>query len=75
METETKTTVGLRPCTHPTGKLSAWVEDETGRRVVAILSRAELQGLVQAAYDEHGMLAEPSIEVEFIRVLEDEVPA
>lgn len=70
METETK--VGLRPCTLPADRLSAWVEDQDGRRVVAILSMAELRGLVQAAYDAHGILADPSFERECQRMSDAE---
>lgn len=62
-ETETKVRAGTRPTTNAPDKLSVWVHDEssvTGARVVAIVSHDELQALVQAAYDEHGMLASPS---------------
>ena len=59
METETKT--GPAALTHHpvTDKFTV---HRAGQRV--LLSRDELQAIVQAAYDEHGILASPSYALE-----------
>lgn len=76
METENLRAM-LRPTTNAPGKLSAWVVDAdtlTGGRVLAIVTRDELVALAQAAYDQYGILAEPSYVAEAARfdALQDE---
>lgn len=65
METETKTRPVVR---EHMAKPGAYVI-ETGRWFAGALTvtREQLQAIVQQAYDQHGILAEPSLSVELAR--------
>lgn len=78
METETKRR--LSPVTtmtvHADGTVTWLQEDLQAAHPGAFaLARHELEALVQYAYDQHGILAEPSLETEAARTLETETAA